>query len=404
MYDAIVIGARCAGAPTAMLLARRGYKVLLVDRSKFPSDVQHSTLLTHQPGCQLLKQWGLLDEVIATGCPPIRTWRIEVGPLVYRAAPPPAEGGQDVSYAPRRYLLDQILASAAVKAGAELRDGVTVEELVKDGERVTGIRLRQGEGFVTEQARIVIGADGVHSVVAASVEAPEYDVRESRLSACYTYFSNVPMIEGAESEAYVGVHRSVWGWPTNDGKVLFGINRQAHELPELAKDPERSLFSTVEALAPELFRRLRAGKREDKYITGRLPKSFFRKPYGPGWALVGDAGCAYEFSTAQGITNAFRQAQLISEALDDGLAGRRPLEAALADFERQRNDFELPFYDFTYYNGTFQPPDPKQLPLREAIARSPSAMSGFIGLYAQTMSPTAYFAPENIARILGGRI
>jgi flavin-dependent dehydrogenase len=249
----------------------------------------------------------------------------------------------------------------------------------------------------------VIGADGVHSVVALDVKAPEYNVRESRLSACYTYFSDVPMIEGVESEAYVGIHRAVWGWPTNDGKVLFGVNWQAHELPELAEDPEGNLFSTVETLAPELSRRLRAGKREDTYITGRLPKSFFRKPYGPGWALTGDAGCAYEFSTAQGITNAFRQAQLISEAIDDGLAGRRPLEEALADFERQRNAFELPFYDFTYYNGTFQPPDPKQRALLEAIARSPSAVSGFIGLYAQTMSPAAYFAPENIARILSGQ-
>src|SRR5262245_65213251 len=94
MYDAIVIGARCAGAPTAMLLARRGHKVLLVDRSKFPSDVLHSTLWIHQPGVQLIKDWGLLDRVIATGCPPILNWYVELGPLVFRGVPPPADGGQ----------------------------------------------------------------------------------------------------------------------------------------------------------------------------------------------------------------------------------------------------------------------------------------------------------------------
>ncbi|HWU88881.1 MAG TPA: FAD-dependent monooxygenase, partial [Kofleriaceae bacterium] len=200
MYDAIVIGARCAGAPTAMLLARRGHKVLLVDRSKFPSDVLHSTLWIHQPGVQLLKDWGVLDRVIATGCPAIRAWHVGMGPLVFRGSPPPAEGGQVESYAPRRYLLDQILADAAVQAGAEFRDEVTVEELVMDGDRVAGIRARTGSAApVTERARLVIGADGIHSRVAAHVAAPEYNVQEARLSACYTYFSGVPMAEGAQA-------------------------------------------------------------------------------------------------------------------------------------------------------------------------------------------------------------
>lgn len=267
-----------------------------------------------------------------------------------------------------------------------------------------GIRLREGSSSpVTERARIVIGADGVHSRVAAGVGAPEYNVRESRLCACYTYFSGVPMLEGAQSEVYVGIHRAVFGWPTNDGQVLFGINWQAHELDEMSRDLEGSFFGTVEALSPNLHARLRAGRREANYITGRLPKSFFRKPYGPGWALVGDAGAAYEYSTAQGITNALRQAQLAANAIDDGLTGRAPLEEALAEFERLRNEIEFPYYDFSYNDGTFQPPDPSKQPLFEAVARSPKATSGFIGLYTQTMSPAAYFAPENLENILSGK-
>jgi flavin-dependent dehydrogenase len=399
MYDAIVVGARCAGAPTAMLLARRGHRVLLVDRSKFPSDVLHSTLWIHQPGCQLLKDWGLLDQVIATGCPAITTWHVEMGPLVFRGSPPPAEGGQAESYAPRRYLLDQILADAAVAAGAEFRDGVAVEEIVQEGDRVTGIRTPAG----IERARIVIGAEGINSKVAAAAGAPEYNVQEARLSACYTYFSGVPIIEGADLEIYIATHRGIFGWPTNDGKVLIGVNWQAHELERLKQDPEGNFFATIETLAPDLYRRLRAGRRTDDFIPGRLPRCFFRKPYGPGWALAGDAGAAYEFSTAQGITNALRQAQLLADAVDEGLAGRRPLEDALADFERRRNAIELPYYDFTYHQGTLQPPDPDALPLFAAVARSPKATSGFFGLFTQTTSPAAFFAPENLAALMSGK-
>jgi flavin-dependent dehydrogenase len=382
-----------------MLLARRGHKVLLVDRSKFPSDVLHSTLLIHQPGCQLLKDWGLLDEVIATGCPPIRRWHVEMGPLKFEAVPPPTPEGQVESYAPRRYLLDQILAQAAAKAGAEFRDGVSVEEIVMEGDRVVGIRTPSG----VERARIVIGADGVHSRVAAAVRAPEDPVRETRLSACYTYFSGVPLIAGCETELYVGVHRAIFGWVTNDGKVIFGVNWQAHELEEMTKDLEGNYFSLIESLAPDLYRRLRAGKREDNFITGRLPRLFLRKPYGPGWALVGDAGGVYEPSTAQGITNALRQAQLAADAIDDGLAGRRPLEDALAGFESRRNEIELPYFHFTIDQGTFQPPDPNVLPVFAAIAGSPQATSQFFGLFTQTTSPAAFFAPENIGRIMSGQ-
>jgi 2-polyprenyl-6-methoxyphenol hydroxylase-like FAD-dependent oxidoreductase len=383
-----------------MLLARRGHKVLMVDRARFPSDVRHSTFLIHQPGVQRLADWGLLDRVIATGCPAIHTLHVQMGPLVFRGSPPPAEGGQTNAYAPRRYVLDKILVDAAVEAGAELREGVEVQEILMDGDRVTGIRTADG----IEEARIVIGAEGVGSMVAARVAAPEYDVRETRLSACYTYFSGVEMIEGAQAELYLADHRAIFGWPTNDGKVIFGANFQAHELEAVAKDPERHVFGVFEALAPDLSRRLRAGKREDDWVPGRLPRCFFRKPYGPGWALVGDAGACYEYSTAQGITNAFRQVDFIAQAIDDGLAGRRPMEEALADFERRRNEAELPYYDFTYHQGTMQPPDPSVLPVFAAVAQSPAATSQFFGLFAQTTHPAAFFAPENIGKIMSGQI
>src|SRR5438093_9868178 len=157
MYDAIVVGARCAGSPTAMLLARKGYRVLLLDKASFPSDTL-SVHYIHQPGVARLKRWELLDRVVASNCPPVHRLVIDFGPFALAGAPPPADGVAE-GYAPRRTILDQILAEAAVAAGAELREHISVDEVLTDGERVVGIRGRAAGGAtVTEKARVVIGA------------------------------------------------------------------------------------------------------------------------------------------------------------------------------------------------------------------------------------------------------
>jgi 2-polyprenyl-6-methoxyphenol hydroxylase-like FAD-dependent oxidoreductase len=166
-YDVIVVGARCAGSPTAMLLARQGYRVLLVDRATFPSD----TISTHviQPtGIAALKRWGLLDQLLSTGCPPVGTYAFDFGPFTIAGSP--GTDDSPVAYAPRRTVLDKLLIDAAAAAGAEVRQGFTVQEVLTDDSRVTGVRGR-GEGghVVSEHARFVIGADGLHSAVAAAV-------------------------------------------------------------------------------------------------------------------------------------------------------------------------------------------------------------------------------------------
>ena len=159
MYDVIVVGARCAGAPTAMLLARRGYRVLLADRATFPSD----TLSTHfikPPGVAMLRRWGLLDQVIASGCPPVPRFRFDYGPVVLAGSPPPLGGGAE-SYAPRRTILDTILVEAAAQAGAEVRPAFTVDGMLTEDQAVVGIRGHaRGGAAVTERARLVVGADG----------------------------------------------------------------------------------------------------------------------------------------------------------------------------------------------------------------------------------------------------
>src|SRR5262245_9812566 len=175
MYDAIVTGARSAGSPTAMLLARKGHKVLLVDRAAFPSDIPHGHFI-HRHGPRHLHDWGLLQRVVDTGCPPITAVNMDYGDFPLEARGLIAPDGVAVAYGPRREAIDLVLADAAREAGAEFRDQLTVEELLFEEGRVTGIRARTRTGLaITEQASVVIGADGRRSRVAQAVNAPVYE-------------------------------------------------------------------------------------------------------------------------------------------------------------------------------------------------------------------------------------
>ena len=167
-YDVIVVGARCAGSPTAMLLARQGYRVLLVDRTTFPSDTV-STHVVHPPGVHALRRWGLLPDVIASGCPAIDTYSFDFGPFVIEGRPGTAES--PVSYCPRRTVLDKVLVDGAAASGVEVREGFGVDELVTDDGRVVGIRGHgDGGSNVTERARVIVGADGLKSFVGAAAK------------------------------------------------------------------------------------------------------------------------------------------------------------------------------------------------------------------------------------------
>jgi 2-polyprenyl-6-methoxyphenol hydroxylase-like FAD-dependent oxidoreductase len=398
MYDAIVVGARCAGSPTAMLLARRGHRVLVVDRAAFPSDAL-STLFIHQPGVACLKRWGLLERVAATGCPPAPALTFDVGPFALTGAPPPAAGGVAVGYAPRRVLLDQILVEAAAAAGAEVRERFSVDEVLTEDGRVVGIRGHgPGGAAVTERARIVIGADGRGSRVARAVGAPTYDARPGRTCLYYTFWGGVPL-DGPELSPRDG--RMIIAGPTNDGLAVVIVSWPRHEFHEVRADPERSFLEATD-LAPSLAARLRAGERADRfYGTADLP-FFFRRPYGPGWALVGDAGYHKDPITAQGITDAFRDAELVAEAVDAGLSGRRPVEEALAEYERRRNAAVRPLYELTHQLAALEPPAPETRALLEALRHDPVQRSRFFGTIAGTVAVDDFYAPENLARILEG--
>lgn len=395
MYDAIVIGARAAGATTAMLLARRGLKVLAVDRAAFPSD----TLSTHQvqlPGIARLERWGLLGRVAAAGTPATRRVRFDPGPVVLEGRFPVHEG-IDALYSPRRTLLDAILVEAAREAGAEVRERFAVEEVEFDDGRVAGIRGR-GRSPIRERARIVVGADGKHSLLARAVRAPAYHQLPKLSCGYYTYWEGVPVAGG---ELYGRPRRLLGAWPTNDGLVMTYVAWPAAEFGAFRRDLERNFLATLD-LAGDLGERVRAGRRAERfYGTADLPNAF-RRPFGSGWALVGDAGLVMDPITGQGIGDAFRDAELLADAVADGLGGRRPLERALAAYQRARDRAALPMYRFTADLASFAPPASQELLFR-ALADRPDEISRFLAVLTGAVPIRAFFSPRNLIRLVGLR-
>ena len=396
MYDAIIVGARCAGSPLAMLLARKGHRVLLLDKSTFPSDTI-STHHIHQPGVARLKRWGLLDEVRASNVPPTTKIRFDVGPFALTGMPPPADGNIE-AYAPRRRVLDKILVDAAVRAGAELREGFSVEELTTDGVAVTGIRGRDRKGAtVTEKARIVIGADGARSFVARSVQAPVYLDRGMLTSNYYSYWSGVPL---DAVELYPREGQMLVADKTNDGLTLVVAVWPKEEFNRVRSNVEAEFIRAIEDNAPTLAERLHGGKREERFAgTGFLP-NFFRKPYGPGWALVGDAGYVKDPITAQGITNSFSHAEMLAEAIEEGFSGRRGMSEALADYERKRNEEVLPMFEHTTQLAKLGAPPPEMLRLLDALRGDGEETGRFLGTVTGTVLIQDFFSQENMSRII----
>jgi flavin-dependent dehydrogenase len=394
-FDAIVVGARCAGSPTAMLLARKGYKVLLVDRASFPSDTL-STHMIHAPGVAALARWGLLDAVVATGCPPIDRYEMDFGPITISGTPRPADGCS-TGFAPRRTVLDKILVDAAGQAGVEVRERFTVEELVVEDGAVVGIRGHgEGGASVLERARVVIGADGRSSRVAKAVRPEQYNDKPMLQWSYYTYWSGLPL------DHFQVVVRPDRGWgafPTNDGLTLVVVGWPYAESTAYKGDVEANYLKTFE-LAPEFADAMRGATREERFSGGSVP-GFFRKPFGPGWALVGDAGYNKDPITAQGISDAFRDAEACVGALDEAFDGRRSFDDAMTDYQQTRDARSMPVSEFTSQLATLEPPPPELQQLLGAVHGNQDAMDDFVSLTAGTLSPVDFFDPANIGQLMG---
>jgi len=338
-YDVVVVGARCAGASTALLLARRGLRVLVVEQDRRGTD----TLSTHalMRGAVLqLSRWGLLPALLEAGTPPLTRTRFHYGGHVVDLPIKPREG-VDALYAPRRFVLDAILVDAAEAAGADVRSGTRVVELTRDRHgRVRGVVLQAGRHpRVPIEAGLVVGADGAHSIVARQVGAPAYRTASHRGGVVYGYWSGLP---GGSNEWHFGRGDAAGSISTNAGLACVFAS-----LPGAAFDAEvrRDLAAVHRRIladcAPELLAAVESGELRSplRGFPGRL--GYLRQSWGAGWALVGDAGYFKDPITAHGITDALRDAELLARALVE--RG----EAGLPGYQHERDSLALPLFEIT---------------------------------------------------------
>jgi flavin-dependent dehydrogenase len=394
-YDVIIIGSRVAGASTAMLLARRGYRVLVVDRATFPSDTI-STNIIWQHGLARLIEWGLGDRVAGLNSQPIDTVELDFGPIAL-AGTPPAVGAAKAAVAPRRTKFDKMLVDAAAEAGAEVRSGFTVNDIIFDGERVHGIRGHAKNGSsVKERATIVIGADGLHSSLAQAVQAATYDVKPILTCWYYSYWSG---ISNSRLRFFSRPNLALGCIPTNDHMVCIAIAWPHERLSEVKGDVEGHFLKALHSV-PGFEQEVLNGKREERfYGMGHIP-NHFRKPFGAGWALVGDAGYHKDPIMAQGISDSFRDASLLTAAVDEVLGGRAEWEHALAGYESARNRAVQGIYAMTAEFASLQPPPHETEMLIAALQGNQAATDNFIGTMTGAVRVEDFYAPENVAGIL----
>ena len=366
-HEVVIVGGRVAGSATAMLLARLGHDVVVVDRASFPSD----TLSTHsiaRGGVVQLHRWGLLDEVLDSGAPAIGQVGFHVGgesitrPIKHKA-------GVDFLIAPRRYVLDTILATAAARAGAEVRTGITVTGVRWDRHgRAAGVYGHDRTGTPVDlRARYVVGADGLGSRVARSVGAAVNQVRPADGAAQYAYYAGIPW---TGIELFVAERSLAGVFPTHHGQACVWICNPSAD----ARAVRRGSGSRVEAFdqllersAPPLVERLRHARRTSP-VQGmlRLPNQVHHA-VGPGWALVGDAGYHRDAVTGYGISDAFRDAELLAVALDRALAGDAEEATALALYQRQRDQALEEIFELTCRLAAY-PPVPRFVELQRQLS------------------------------------
>ncbi len=337
-YDAVIVGARCAGAATAMLLARQGLRVLAIDKSRYGSD----TLSTHvlmRPAVLCLHRWGLLDALEASEAAPIRKtsfhYRDELGSQRIDIDIKPRHG-VGALYAPRRTVLDPILVDAARAAGAEVRHGVSMTELIRSADgRVRGLVVSDAQGRTQPiRADMLIGADGRHSKVAHMTGAQTYRLGRASTQCVFGYFDGLP-VEANHWYYQPGLAAGVA--PTAQGQaVVFASVRADLSRKPSTRELRQKFTQLVGNVAPELRAPLERSKLTAKLRSFPGEPGHFRLPFGPGWALVGDAGYFTDPISAHGISNAFRDAELLANAI-----GRN----ALPSYQAQRDVLSKRFFE-----------------------------------------------------------
>ncbi len=336
-YDVIIVGGRCAGAATAMLLAEAGARILVVERQEYGADAL-STHALMRPAVKQLARWGLLDEIRASGAPFITSttfhYEDETIPVHIRQEP-----GLPGLVAPRRSVLDKVLVDGARRAGAEVVHGISVVDILRGRrQQVCGVVVREGDETRSLRAGLVIGADGIGSMVARTVHAPI--MHEGRVSTS-AIFGYVPGLPSDGYHWYFNRGLAAGSIPTNNGEAcVFVAAPQAYYDTVLRFDRANCHHDILSRLTPDLARHVGSvGIGPLKAFRGR--PGYVRRAVGPGWMLVGDAGFFRDPLTSHGICDAFRDAE---GAADAALGGTQwDLDA----YQEMRDAFAYPVLEAT---------------------------------------------------------
>ncbi len=388
MYDVAIVGARCAGSALALMLARAGARVLVIDRTTFPSDTMSGHFI--QPaGVSCLRRLGLYEDLCALGYPPQETMTVDFGAAVVSGRPAPMPDGTDVGFSPRRFRFDPMLADAAVAAGAELREGTSfAAPLVEDG-RVVGLRCARGGQTEEVRARLLVGADGKRSRVARTVGARAYDVHPAQTCAYYAYWEGADI---AWARMFVRDGLFAVAVPCGGGLTFLAVQWPHDRFPVIRKDIEAATRAAITAI-PWLAERFSGARRVERFVGSGDLDTFFRTASGPGWALVGDSGNHKDPVSAQGMTDALLDAELLAEAVVASLGGTQDPDDALTGYGRQRDARSAPMHRVTTDLARLTPPPPETLGGIATIAADPVAASRFLGAMAGSVPVGEIFGP-----------
>lgn len=339
-YDVVVVGARCAGAATAMLLARGGLSVLAIDRSPYGSDTLSTHALLRGAMVQLVR-WGLADRVRQSGAALVRRTTFHYADQAVPIDIAPRDGVEWLA-APRRTVLDALLVDEARRAGATVVHGPRVAGLLRAirGHGVHGVELQGRDGARRSiRAGIVIGADGARSTVAGLVRAAPYRVGRHAAGVVFAYWTGLD-VDGYEWRFSPGAATGVI--PTNDGAVcVFAGCSSARFLEVIRHDLEVGYFDLLRAVSPALRDAVSRARRAGRFRGFAGERGWMRQSWGPGWALVGDAGYFKDPITAHGITDAFRDAEILARAVLTGS------ERALAGYQDARDALSIGLFEIT---------------------------------------------------------
>jgi flavin-dependent dehydrogenase len=379
-YDVIIVGARCAGASLATLLARAGMKVAVIEQAKFPKMTLSSHLM-EADGLMFLQQLGVLEAVQNTGVRFMKQIDMRLNDLrIVRGWPLRFDDLGGAAFL-RRHLLDSILADAAVEAGADVRMSTKVVEVLWDRQRASGVRIQHDGSESRLYAPLIVGADGRSSTIGYMCGSRKYNVVQNHRSYYFTFFEGA---DPASSDTFV-YHRwgdrMVWAGPADSGLYLVGVSPEVHEREYFRSNSEKGLLAHMRSCEPTAD--ALAGARIATKMAGIMKfEGYFRQACGPGWVLVGDSGHFKDPSAGRGIGDAFRQVEALAPAILSGLDGSGPgLDPMLGRWAEWRDrKFEGHYWLATQlgWDGTF----PSMLPEVIRSMQERGNLDDFLNLFA----------------------